>query len=175
MSRKRCHRRVWVPQPPRGLRPKLSRDQVTDLALAHIVNLDDIARGQATADTLWQTVGGVLTWSRVAALRGELVAEMTEQLDVLTSVVERYRRTGRVGFSGTEYQLAKRGVQLMDDLAERVDRATATAAADWAEARVNAWAAQCSEVAVCAPLRWHVTPNEKGNRPAQAEGRSGSG
>ena len=137
MTRKRCRRRVIVPMPPRGLRPMLSRDQLTDLSLAHLVNLDDIAHGRADEGTLWQTVGGVLTWSRVADLTGQLQAEMAEQLQVVTSVVDRYRRTGRVGFSGSEYQQAKRGVELMDQLAASVDRVTAIVAAEWSEARTN--------------------------------------
>lgn len=39
MSRKRCRRRMVIPLPPRGLRSKLAKDQVTDLALAHNLNL----------------------------------------------------------------------------------------------------------------------------------------
>jgi len=144
MSRKRCQRRVWVPLPPRGLRPRLSAGQVSELAMAHIVNLDAIARGEADEDTLWQMVGGVLTWSRVADLLGAGVEEMRAQLETATRVVERYGRTGRIRYSGTEYQAAKLGVQWMDDLAEIVDQHTAIAAAEWSEERVNQLAAQCS-------------------------------
>ena len=144
MSRKRCFRKVWVPLPPRGLRPRLSDGQVRELAMAHIVNLDAIARGDADEDTLWQMVGGVLTWSRVADLLGAGVEEMRAQLDTATRVVERYGRTGRIGYSGTEYQAAKLGVQWMDDLAEIVDQHTAIVAAEWSEVRVNQLAAQCA-------------------------------
>lgn len=132
----------YKPKPvmlPRGLRPKLTGAQVTDLALAHIENLDTIAKGAATADTLWQWVGGVLTWSRVAEMlkAGEL--EMTAQLDLVASIVERYGRTGRIVFTGSEYQLAKDGVGYMDDLAAIVDKPTAILAAEWSEAAVNKW------------------------------------
>jgi hypothetical protein len=54
--RKRCHRRVTIPMPPRGLRPRLDRSQLTDLALAHVANLDALARGQANVTTLWHAV-----------------------------------------------------------------------------------------------------------------------
>lgn len=138
--RKRCHRRPVAPLPPRGLRPKLTDDQRQDLGLAHIVNLDTLARGEADEGTLWEWVGGTLTWSRVAELLQVGVDEMKAQLELVTTVVERYGRTGRAVFTGPEYQLAKAGVGFMDDLAAIVDRATAIAAADWSEARCQAWA-----------------------------------
>ena len=43
--RKRCHRRVITPMPPRGLRPKLDRSQLVDLEIVHLTLLDDILRG----------------------------------------------------------------------------------------------------------------------------------
>lgn len=144
MSRKRCPRRVWVPQPPRGLRPKLAADQITDLALAHLTNLDLISKGQATEQELWQMVGGVFTWSKAAELMDLGVDEMHAQLELATRVVERYGRTGRIGFTGVEYQAAKRGVEVMDALASTVDRLTAVAAAEWGEQQVNKLAARCS-------------------------------
>ena len=155
MSRKHCRRRVRVPLPPRGLRPRLDAGQTRDLALAHIVNLDTIARGEADECVLWQMVGGVLTWSRTADLLGVGIEEMRAQLETATRVVERYGRTGRIGYSGLEYQTAKLGVQVMDDLAEIVDTHTAIAAAEWSENRVNLLAAQCKarnqiqEIAAC--------------------------
>lgn len=127
---------------PRWLRPKLTRDQVRDLALCHLQNLDAIAKGQADEATLWQWVGGCLTWSRVAELLGIGVPEMAEQLHLVKAVVERFGRTGRAVFTGPEYQLAKAGCDVMDQLAERVDRDTAVQAADWSEARCNAMAAE---------------------------------
>jgi hypothetical protein len=62
---------------------------------------------------------------------------MREQLLLCESVLQRYGRTGRVGFSGPELQTAAEGVQVMDQLAEAVDRPTAVAAADWSEALIN--------------------------------------
>lgn len=140
MTRKHCHRRPVVPLPPRGLRPKLTADQLRDLGLAHLVNLDTLAKGEADESTLWQWVGGCLTWSRVAELLKVGEAEMKAQLELVAAVVERYGRTGRAVFTGPEYQLAKLGVGYMDDLAAIVDRPTAIAAADWSEARCSQWA-----------------------------------
>lgn len=123
--------------PPRGLRPRLDTSQVRDLGLAHSVNLDAIARGEADEAILWQWVGGILTWSRVADLLQAGVPEMQAQLELAYRVIDRYGRTGRVGFSGPDYQAARAGVLLMDLLAEQVDKPTAIAAAEWSERRVN--------------------------------------
>lgn len=141
--RKHCRRRVIVPLPPRGLRPRLADDQVRDLGLAHMVNLDAIARGTADESTLWQWCGGLFTWHRVAQLLGQGEPEMQQQLTLAASVLQRYGATGRIGFSGPEYQLAKAGVDVMDALARIVDRPTAIAAAEWSEAHVNKMSAEC--------------------------------
>jgi hypothetical protein len=140
--RKRCHRRPITPVPPRGLRPKLASDQVRDLAMCHNVNLDAIARGTADEATLWQWAGGVFTWGRVADLLQVGQPEMQIQLQLAGAVLERYGRTGRVGFTGAEYQCAKTGVLVMDQLAELVDRPTAIAAAEWSEAKISALASR---------------------------------
>jgi hypothetical protein len=116
MTRKRCHRRVRHALPPRCLRPKLLRDQVTDLALAHLQNLDLISKGQASEDEMWHLVEAALLWSKV---------------------VERFARTGRIGFSGVEYQAAKLGVDVMDELARKVDQPTTSSATVWSEAQVD--------------------------------------
>jgi hypothetical protein len=126
----------------RGLRPKLRIDQVQDLALAHVGNLDTIANGHADETILWQWVGGLFTWSKAAELLKLGEAEIEPQLLLVADVIERYGRTGKVLFTGPEYQLAKTGVVVMDMLAERIDQATATAAADWGERKVNELAAK---------------------------------
>ena len=124
--------------PPPGLRPKLRRDQLRDLALCHIQALDSIARGDAQSSTLWQVAEAALAWSRAAYLMHIGEAEMQAQLELALSLIERYKRTGRVLFTGSEYQDAKAGVAIMDELAERTDRATALAACEWADRRISA-------------------------------------
>ena len=138
MTRKRCHRRPVLPLPPRGLRPRLLPDQVRDLAMAHTVNLDEIAAGRACAEVMWQTMGGVLCWQRVAEQLGLGVDQMDEQHSLMSAVIARHASTGRVAFAEGEYDTARQGVMVMDMLAERVDRITANQAADWAERRCHA-------------------------------------
>lgn len=141
MSRKRCHRRPIVPVPPRGLRPSLSHDQVMDLQLAHVINLDAIANGTAPDSIIWDYIGQVLTWYRAAELLKLDTTEMHTQLQVATRLVERFGRTGRVLFTGQDYQLAKIGLQVMDALASTVDELTAIAACEWAKSQCDRMAA----------------------------------
>lgn len=138
-DRRAAERQARRAPPPRRIRSheKLSHAQVRDLGLAHVINLDAIAKGTATVDTLWQWVGGVMTWSRAAELVGAGVPEMHEQLQIAEHVVARYKRTGRVGFAGLEYQAAKDGVAVMDQLAEMTPRVKAIEAANYSEKRLN--------------------------------------
>ncbi len=135
--KKRCKRRVIVPLPPPGMRPKLRGDQVLDLSLVHAMNLDTIARGEAGEALLWDWAGSVLTWSKAAELSGAGIDEMTAQLELSNRLIERYRHTGKVRFTGPDYQLAKDGLQVMDQLAQLVDKHVAIKAANWSEARLN--------------------------------------
>lgn len=147
MSRKRCHRRAIVPQPPRGLRAKLDAGQVRTLSLFHVVNLDAIARGDADDSILWDMARAVLTWHRAAELCGRGEPEMREQLHLVERLIQRYSRTGRVAFDGPDYQLAKAGLEVMDQLAREVDRQDAIAATEWAEREVNRLASTTRSVA----------------------------
>lgn len=134
------HRAGLPRQLPPALRcfaPKLDAGQQRDLGLCHIVNLDAIAKGEANSDVLWHWVGGTLTWCCVANSLQRGLAEMKQQADLVDSVVDRWKRTGRIVFSGPEYQLAKLGVELMDELARVVDRPTAIAAAEWSEEQLQ--------------------------------------
>lgn len=127
---------------PRGLRPRLERNQVTDLSIAHTTNHGLIREGKADETVLWQWLGGMLTWYRVAQLLELGEPEMRAQVELAEAVVQRYGRTGRVGFSGPELQRSAEGVLVMDQLALAVDQPTAAAAADWSEALINRMAAE---------------------------------
>ncbi len=143
--KKRCVRRVVTPMPPRGLRPKLDPSQLVDLEIVHITLLDDLVHGRGTDHLLWNWVGSMLTWSRASELMGAGIPEMVEQLALATAVIERYARTGSIGLTGPEYQLAKDGINVMTELAKTVDRPRAIAAALWSENRVQQMAANCRQ------------------------------
>lgn len=120
-----------------GLRPKLDYEQVLDLSLVHHINLDCLRSGAADAALLWQWFGGVLTWARVAESRQRSVDEMVAQSALCLRVADRYRSTGCITLTDDEYHLAVAGVIVMDELARKVDRATAIEAAEWSEAQIN--------------------------------------
>jgi hypothetical protein len=126
---------------PRGLRPMLKADQQRDLELLHLVNIDAIASGSAEPAILWDWVGGVLCWWRAAMLLQVGEPEMVDQLHVARRLVERFARTGRVLWTGPDYQAAKEGIVVMQQLAQACDKPTAMAAADWAEMEVSMIAA----------------------------------
>ena len=121
-----------------GMAPRLDAGQIRDLELAHYEQGPDaIARGDATAATLWSWAGGCLTWSRVAQemRRGE--REMQSLLDVVGDVIQRFMAGGKIGFSGAQYQAAKAGTEVMGELAKIVPRLTAIAAAEWSDALIG--------------------------------------
>lgn len=121
----------------RAFRHRLRTDQLRDLGLAHIQNLDAIATGQAEASMVWDYTSSVLCWWKVAQLLATGQPEMDEQVEVATRLVERYSRTGRVLFDGPDLSTARRGVVVMDLLAELVDQTTAMTAAEWSEREIN--------------------------------------
>ena len=84
MTRKHCRRREIMPQPPRGLRPGLARDQQVELSIVHLSLLDTIMHGEADVGVLWQLVGCILTWSRVSEIMKLGREEMLPQLDLVT-------------------------------------------------------------------------------------------
>ncbi len=142
---KQPRRPRWAPKPPPGLRPKLTKGQVLDLGLCHLANVDAIARGEGTPDILWQMLGGALTWLFAAEILSKRDADTyAEALRVMQAAVaackdmaDRYRRTGRVAFTGPELLMAREAVQWMDALAEVVDKDVAIAAAEMSENMVN--------------------------------------
>ncbi len=118
---------------PRWALPKLSRSQLLDLDLAHHENLDAIYAGEQNETLLWHLVESVFTWSKVAELLQRHEAEMALQLQMAHRLVERYGRTGVIGFDPLEYQVACRGVGVMSELARATDINTAQVAAAWSE------------------------------------------
>ncbi len=110
---------------------RMNKRDLVHVGIAHIDTLNDIATGAGTYATLRDWVSNVLTWSWAAEAMSLGVDEMGEQLQVCLRLIERHRRTGRVAFDGPDYQLAKRGVEVMDELASQVPRAIALDAVAW--------------------------------------------
>ena len=81
--------------------------------------------------------GAALGWSRIAQQLGQGETEMAQDLHVIRALIDRWQRTGRVAYTGIEYQQAKAGLEVADQLARLTDLITARAAVDWAENRIN--------------------------------------
>lgn len=126
--RKRCKRRPIAALPPKGLRIMLKPSTVRELLIAHHNNFDDVINGRATIDTVWQMAGAALGWSKIAEGLGMGEPEMARELTMINSMIGRWERTGKVGFSGPELQTARDSFDVLEQLAQAVD---------WAEARIN--------------------------------------
>lgn len=143
--RKRTARKVWAKSPPPGLKPKLTRSQVIDLGLAHWANVETISSGKGTPEILYQHMAGLFTWLYVATLlavkQPDIYADAKQAMEAAVTackdMADRYRRTGRVGFSGPEYLMAKEACEWADALAEVTDRETAIIAAEYSERTID--------------------------------------
>lgn len=145
--RKQTARRRIVPMPPPGLRPKLSSAQVTDLSMCHWQDVEAISKGQGSREIAWSFIGGCLTWLNIAAaLHARYQSEgseyaltvMREQADAVLEMAHRYRKTRTLAFTGSGYQKAKEACDVMDALAEQVDRHTAIQCSEEAQRLVDA-------------------------------------
>jgi hypothetical protein len=131
-------RKLQAATVPRWLRPKLTRDQVRDMAIIQLHTLADLQTGQATEATLWDLVRNALTWSKVAELLDVGQHEMADNLELVRQLIDRYGATGCVGFaSRAQDEAARLAAAYMEDLAAIVDRDTALIAAAWSEAYVD--------------------------------------
>lgn len=141
MKRRRLTHGELLDRLPRGLRPKLRRDQLRDLALVHVQNLDAVATGQAEPALLWDYVESTLLWLHVARLVQAGEAEMLQQADVVIRLIDRWKETGRVDFA-EDIELARDGVVVMDQLALLADLQQAVEAARLSEVAVQQIRAQ---------------------------------
>lgn len=133
-------------RPADVLQPLPAAD-VLSLEIAHADTLAEIAKGRATAQTLWDWTANVLTWSRAADLAGLGQEEMGFQLHLCLDLIARWKRTGRVVFDGPGLQLARHGVDVMDALARQVPVGIARAAAHWSEDQLARMRADNNETA----------------------------
>ncbi len=122
----------------RATRPALlTQEQIEQLDAAHEENARALIAGQATEELMWQWVGGVLTWSRVAQLLGLGEAEMDPQLELVPVVLNRWVETGLVQVLPSEHQVVRDGVVIQSLLAKATTQVVASIAADWSETESN--------------------------------------
>lgn len=126
-------------QPPKWFRPRLTSEQQTTCKVIHWDLITRITGPAATKDDMLEWIANALTYSQMMALLIEDGREFTteacelvaEQLEIVPKLVDRYRATGRVGFTGTELQVARAAAYVMDDVIELDRHGIADQAARW--------------------------------------------
>ncbi|MDP2074603.1 hypothetical protein [Hydrogenophaga sp.] len=121
----------------------LTSDQMTRCKLAHWTTIDQFTSGRATETELWDLVYNGFMYAELMRLLKEDGDEFTEEaltaiaehLETFTSVIERFKRLGRVGFSAPELLAARAAAaEVMDQLIERDRFGFAVRAAEHANA-----------------------------------------
>lgn len=124
---------------PKFWRPALSADVKLDAKVTHWDLLNRISSGTATYDDLRDWIETGLTYSQIMRLLAEDGTEFTTealdaiagQIGIYESVIARYGRTGKVGFSGPELLTARAAACVMDGLIDMDRHGIAERAAHW--------------------------------------------
>lgn len=124
---------------PRWFRPRLTPDQQITCKVIHWDLITRITGPDATKDDMLEWIANAMTYSQMMLLMiedgreftSEACALIEEQLALVPKLVDRYRATGRVGFSGPELQVARAAAYVMDDVIELDRHGIADQAARW--------------------------------------------
>ena len=129
---------------PRWFQPKIDKSVQTTCQIYHWENITSITSGSATETLMWDWVESALTCSEMMRLLNKDGTDFTseakdaiaEQLEIYPAVVARFRRTGKIGFSGTELNIAKAAAHCMDTLITMDRHGIAWAARQWSNAQM---------------------------------------
>jgi hypothetical protein len=133
-------------QLPKFWRPKLDEEQQFDCKMTHWNLFDCILIGTATRSVLWDWIETGFTYSQFMRLLSadgveftdEAAQAIADQINIYDAVIERYSKTGRVGFNGEQINIARAAAQVMDGLIEMDRHGIAVKAARWSlEQMVN--------------------------------------
>ena len=124
---------------PKFWRPSVTASQQLDCKPIHWDLIARFTDGSATPEDLWDWMETGYTYSQIMRLlaesgvefTGEAMAAIGDQMDIYAPIVERWKRTGRVGFSGPELCVAKAAAHVMDALIELDRFGIAEQAAIW--------------------------------------------
>jgi len=124
---------------PKWFQPRLTPDQQITCKVIHWDLITSITGPAATKQDMLEWISNALTYSQMLLLliqdghefTSEAVAVIEEQLEIVPKLVDRYRATGRVGFSGPELQVARAAAYVMDDVIELDRHGIADQAARW--------------------------------------------
>lgn len=124
---------------PKFWQPKIDEQQQFDCKMTHWNLFDCILIGTATSSVLWDWVETGFTYGqfmRLLAADGveftdEAAQAIADQINIYDAVIDRYRKTGRVGFNGEQINIARAAAQVMDGLIELDRHGIAIKAARW--------------------------------------------
>ena len=131
---------------PKWFRPKLDADQISSCKVAHLDLISRFTSGVATEQDLWDFVHTGLTYSKLMSLLeqdGEQFTEeakstITEHIETHDGIIERYRKTGRIGFNSDQLLSARAASEVMESLIEMDRFGFAAIATEWAMEKVLA-------------------------------------
>lgn len=125
MSKSKKPRKPYRPKdrPALPIMFAMPKDAMTDLSLMPHACIMAIADGSAVEENIYTlanalNMGGLLAERKNLALLPIAVAGQ----EAVIRVIERFSRTGKIGFSGDDYQAIKAGVTLNDQLQQLCTR-----------------------------------------------------
>lgn len=132
-------KRQYMGQLPKFWLPKLTTSKQLDCKIIHWDLVDRFTSGTATRDDMWDWMETGFTYSQIMHLLAkdgseftpEAVQAITDQLNSYDSVIARWSATGRVGFNGTELNIARAAAHVMDGLIDMDRHGIAERAAQW--------------------------------------------
>jgi len=136
-SRQRNRQEGPRARPPPGLRKKFTREELRALALIHISLVDTLIAG-ATLPQLWEWMGTVLSWSKVAQACRIGEDEIDVVVDLAARLGKRFEDDGFVVLDAAEAEIAHTGSIVMDLLAATVDVEVAASVGSWATETLGA-------------------------------------
>lgn len=124
---------------PKFWRPKLPASVRTTAQIVHWDLITRFTDGTAGAEELWDWIETGFTYSQIAHLLAadgvqfEPVAmnALAEQLDSYEAVIDRFRKTGRIGFDAEQLRIARAAAEVMDALIDMDRHGIAERAALW--------------------------------------------
>jgi len=138
-------KRTEYPLIPKWFQPKVPPTLQSTCQIIHWDNITAISHGQADEALMWDWVECGLTYGEMMRLlvlesvefTPEAQAAIAEQLECWPAVVRRFRATGRVGFTGTELNIARAAANVMDALIGMDRHGIAWAARVWSNAQME--------------------------------------
>lgn len=127
--------------PPAWLRPKMSTAKVWAVTINMQTNVVELTKGTADDSILWDFIGGVLTWKKVAETLGYQEAYALLEgiyIEVASSLSAGWIVSGVAQLSEEHSRRCFDALPWCEALAETVDMITATASASWSQQVLDA-------------------------------------